>query len=313
MLANLLSRKSFLVQIILGIVFILFFVLINFGITIDDQIAISDFLFVLTVIVSCLFFNTTKLIKFPGISIWYFLIWALAFSGITSELRITLSLLVCTVLIWRLLYTVGNLENRNSAFEIGILLSISSFFWPPTVFLGGFLLFNYLYVQALNLRTFLLFILGFILPIAGGVQILYLLNETNWIGSYQTSFCLNFWTAKIYTLIPIGVLLLLAWFDHVSNSSIQEMTKRHQYFLLFLYFINLLIILILYAGENFNTLMFLGLPLTVFLTRLTQYRPTEFQKNLLLWIYLIVMLAFHFREELKEIYLDLLGNVTFQL
>jgi hypothetical protein len=58
-------------------------------------------------------------------------------------------------------------------------------------------------------------------------------------------------------------------------------------------------------------LTFLGLPIALFLTRFTQYRKSEKTKEVLLWLYLIIMAGFYFRIEIMEIYEDLLGNVSF--
>lgn len=313
MLAKLLSGKSFFIQIILGILFLLLFFgqlhtgNIPYG-TIWGLIA-----FIVTVVLCYLFFATSKLFKAPGLPFWFFIIWAFVFSGISAETRISISFLVCTVLFWRMVHAEEKSDSRNYAFDVGIGLSISSFFYPPSIFIAGLILFNYLYMQSLNLRTILLFALGFIFPMAAGIQILYLLGKMNWLNNLNELFYIDFWnlTSGLIPLIMIGIFILIAWFDHISYSSKQDINKRHIYFLFFLYFLNWIIILIFFAGENMNFLAVLGFPVSTFLARLVQYQKSPVRKEVFLWIYLAIMAGFYFREEIVMIYNDLLGNVAF--
>src|SRR5690606_31873427 len=250
------------------------------------------------------------LIKNQGVACWYIFIWFLTFSG-ELDFRLTASLLVCSIIFWRLLIAEQGLDSSKFLFELGFLLSISSFFYPPSLLLVGFLMFVYIYMQSFNLKGFLLFIIGFTLPMAVGVQLLYLVDQTIWLKEYQYAFCLDFWTTRVWSLIPLGILIIISWIDHLSQSGTQDINKRQKYFLTFLYFINWIIILILFAGKNTELLCFLALPVSLFLTRFVQYQKSIVLKEVLLWIYLAIMAGFYFRFEIIKIYEDLLGNVTF--
>ncbi|NLN33412.1 MAG: hypothetical protein GX159_07435 [Flavobacteriaceae bacterium] len=311
MLVNLLSGKSFLARIIPGILFLVLFCFKIYPVTIEWQPITSTLLFLISMLITLMFFQYTPLIKNNGLSSWYFFIWMLCFSSDLQDFRMNASLLVCSLIFWRILVAEQSLDNKKVLFEIGFLLSISSFFYPPSLFLAGFLIFVYIYMQSLNLKGFLLFIIGFTLPMALGLQLLYLADEISWLKEYQYAFYLDFWRGKLWALIPIGVLILISWVDHLSQSGTQDINKRHKYFLTFLYFINWIGILIFFGGDNLQTLTFLGLPIALFLTRFTQYRKSEKTKEVLLWLYLIIMAGFYFRIEIMEIYEDLLGNVSF--
>ncbi len=311
MLVKLLSGKSFFAQIILGIVFLVLFFFKIQPISADWESITGIFLFLATGVVTFLFFHHTPLIKAYGIAFWYFFIWILCFSEIATDYKIAASFLTCTLIFWRLLDAEQSPENTKFMFDVGILLSISGFFYPPSFFLLGFLLFIFVYMRSVNLKGFILFLIGFTLPLVVGIQILYLIGQMEWLNSFQYAFCLDFWKGFVWALIPVGVLIIFSWMDHLSQSSTQDINKRHKYFLIFLYFINWIIILALFAGENVDLLAFLGLPLTIFLTRFTQYQKSGVLKEILLWVYLIAVSGYYFRAEIIDIYMDLLGNVTF--
>lgn len=311
MLVKLLSAKSFFAQIILGILFILLFFLKTHPLVLDWQVVSGLFFFFLTSVVTFFFFQFSPLIKNQGFAFWYFLIWVFCFSDLALDFKMAVALLTSTLIYWRLLVAEQSPENTKFLFDIGILMSISGFFYPPGFLLIGFLVFLFIYMRSINLKGFILFLIGISLPLIVGIQFLYLIGQIEWLNSYQSAFCLDFWNYPIWGLIPVGILIFLSWADHLSQSATQDIHKRQKYFLTFLYFINWIVILILYAGENVNTLAFLGLPIAVFLTRFTQYQKSETVKEILLWVFLATMAGFYFRNELVEIYQDLLGNVTF--
>ncbi len=312
MLANLLSGKSFFIQIILGaLFFVLFFGQLYNGNSIGDNIW-GIIAFIIMVVTCYLFFLTSKLFKSAGLPFWFFIIWIFVFSGIALEPGISISLLVCTILFWRMIHAEEKSDSKNYAFDVGIGLSISSFFYPPSIFIIGLILFNYLYMQSLNLRVIILFMLGFIFPLAVGVQILYLTDNMSWLDEIRGYFYLNFWSSiNVWGLIPAGLLIIIAWFDHVAHSGTQDVNKRHIYFLFFLYFLNWIIILILFGGNDINLLAAIGLPVSVFIGRYVQYQNSIIWKEVILWGFLATMAGFYFRKEIYVIYNDLLGNVAF--
>ena len=311
MLVKLLSGKSFFAQIILGILFTLLFFIKKQTLSFDWQSITGIFLFFISIFVSLLFYQNSPLIKHQGLVVWYFLIWMLCFSEISLDFKLSAALLMSTLLFWRLIVADQSPENTKFLFDVGILLSISGFFFPPGFLLFGFLLFLFIYMRSVTLKGFILFLIGISLPLIVGVQLLYLIGQIEWINSYQSAFCMDYWDFPIWGLVPIGLLIILSWLDHLAQSATQDINKRQKYFLNFLYFTNWVIILILFAGENTDALAFLGLPLAIFLTRFTQYQKSNTVKEVLLWLYLATMLGFYFWENLLEIYEDLLGNVAF--
>lgn len=311
MLAKSLSGKSFFAQIFLGILFIVLFFLKITPLNFDWQTITGILFFLLSVGGSLLFLQNSTLIKTQGFSVFYFLIWMLCFAEISLDFKLSASLFMCTLIFWRLIVSEQSTENNKFLFDVGILLSITGFFFPPGFLLFGFLLVLFLYMRSVSLKGFILFLIGISLPLIVGVQLLYLIDQIEWIYSYQSSLCPDYFYISLWGLIPIGILILLSWLDHLAQSGTQDINKRQKYFLTFLYFVNWLIILVLYGGSNINLLVFIGLPLSIFLTRFTQYQKSETLKEVLLWVYLLTMGGYYFRNELVNIYQDLLGNVAF--
>lgn len=312
MLANILSKKSFFVQIILGIAFFIIF----FGKLYQEGVLLENISGIIAypvyIIICSFFFSTSKLFKTSGYPFWFFIIWVTVFSPIVDDWRFVVSLIFCTILFWRMIRSEEKSESRNYAFDVGICLSIAVFFYPPSIFLIVFILFNYLYMQSLNLRVILLFTLGFIFPLAIGLQLLYLTGKLDWLYAVQNALYFSLWTyTNLLWLIPVGLLVMIAWIDHLSHSGTQDINKRHIYFLCFLYFLNWLIILILFGGKDIGRLMAISLPLAVFLGRYVQYQSSAVWREIMLWIFLATLAGFYFRYEIMKIYDDLLGNVVF--
>jgi hypothetical protein len=311
MLAKILSAKSFLPQIILATLFFLLFFFKIKPETIDWEPVTGIIFFVLNIILLYLFFISSSFFKKPGFPFWYFLIWVLCFSEAATDFHFMVSLFFTHAMFWRLLVAEKNPDNKNYAFDIGIMLSVSAFFFPPAIFLFIFLMFNYIYKQSINFRVTVLFLLGFILPLVLGIQILYLADELHWLQNLQNAFSFNFWAENILWLVPVLVLMIISWLDHLSHAATQDINKRYSYFLAFLFFLNWIGILILFAGNDYPYLIVLALPVSIFLGRFTQFQNSVWTKEFFLWGFLVFMLAFYFRVEIVEIYNELLGNVSF--
>lgn len=312
MLANLLSRKSIFIEIILGLAFLSLFLVDSYPISMDWTVLSGLISYILMVAVGFIFFKTSKLIKTSGFAIFYYLIWCFVFSKISLEPRISISFLISTVLFWRMVHAEEIANSKKFSFDVGFLLGISAFVYPPSLFLLSIIFFNYLYLQSLNLRVFVLFVLGFIFPILLGLEVLFLTDQMYWVVNFQKQFCIDFWkNLEVIALIPILILIISAWVDHVAHSTTQDINKRHIYFLFFLYFINWLVISVIFAGINVNYIAILGFPIAVFLGRYTQYLNSKTWQEVILWVYAIFMIGFYFREQIVAFYQDLLGNVSF--
>lgn len=311
MLVNLLSRNSNFVQIVFCALFLALFLFGLFQQVVDWELVVGVLFFLLSILVSVLFFNNSNLIKVPSFAVLFFLSWVFVFSDIYLDYKISISLLSSTLIFWRLLLAERRPENKKFLFDIGLLISLSGLFYPPSFLMFFFLLFTFIYKQTVTLRGVILFVVGISLPLIVGSQVLFLIDRVDWLVEFKNDFELNYWKTSVLGLIPIGILILIAWMDHFASVTSQDVNKRHYYFLAFLYFINWIVILSLYGGENLNLMVFLGFPIAIFLTRVVQYQKKQKVKELFLWLYLAFITAFYFRSEISEFYQDLLGNVSF--
>lgn len=311
MLVNLLSRNSNFVQIVFCALFLALFSFGLFQQVVDWKLVVGVLFFLLSILFSVLFFNNSNLIKVPSFAVLFFLSWVFVFSDIYLDYKISISLLSSTLIFWRLLLAERRPENKKFLFDIGLLISLSGLFYPPSFLMFFFLLFTFIYKQTVTLRGVILFVVGISLPLIVGSQVLFLIDRVDWLVEFKNDFELNYWKTSILGLIPIGILILIAWMDHFASVTSQDVNKRHYYFLAFLYFINWIVILSLYGGGNLNLMVFLGFPIAIFLTRVVQYQKNQKVKELFLWLYLAFITAFYFRSEISEFYQDLLGNVSF--
>src|SRR5690606_34156239 len=278
---------------------------------VDRELVVGVLFFLLSILFSVLFFHNSNLLKVPRFAALLFLSWVFVFSDIYLDYKISISLLSSTLIFWRLLLAERRPENKKFLFDIGLLISLSGLFYPPRFLMFFFLLFTFIYKQTVTLRGVILFVVGISLPLIVGSQVLFLIDRVDWLIEFKNDFELNYWKTSILGLIPIGILILIAWMDHFASVTSQDVNKRHYYFLAFLYFINWIVILSLYGGGNLNLMVFLGFPIAIFLTRVVQYQKNQKVKELFLWLYLAFITAFYFRSEISEFYQDLLGNVSF--
>lgn len=311
MLLKLLSQKSILFQFLWGLLFLgLIYLNLN-SLEPNWQSFTAVLLLIFSVLICLLFYIHSNLFRNIGVALWFLLIWTVVFSGICSDWKICFSLFFCTLMVRSWLSGEDKKSSKRFLFDSGALLMLSAIFYPPSLFLAGFLFVTYPYVQNISLKGILMLILGMLVPLIIGIQILFVSDQTEIINSYSTAFYLNFWQSTSLILIPVGLIILVSWTNHLLNFSTQDINKRQKYFLTFIYFINWIIILALFGGEQQNLLIFLGLPVSIFLSRFVQYLNSDKYKEIWLWLYATVMAAFFFRIQIYEIFDNLLGNVSF--
>lgn len=310
MLSKILAGKSIFTQILISIIFLVLIVFLKMPSNPEWDWFLGVFFLMMNSLVAILFLNNSNLINLPSFGVFFFMSWIFLFSGIVSDYKIAISFFMTTLLFWRFVEAEKSPENKKYLFDIGVLLSIAGFFYPPAFLLLAFLLLVFIYKFTLTLKGFLLFIIGLTLPILMGVQLLYLTDKLEWLEEFQTAFDLNLWSTEVWWLIPFVGLTLISWFDHLKNLSAQDLNKKHYYFLTFIYFVTWLLILFLLGGDKVNLLFVLGLPFAVFFSRFTQYFKSRQNQEIFLWLYSISVLAYYFQDEIVRIYLDLWGNIT---
>src|SRR5690625_7055102 len=119
--------------------------------------------------------------------------------------------------------------------------------------------------QNVTLRRIIFFVFGISLPLIVGSQVLFLIDRVDWLVEFKNDFELNYWKTSVLGLIPIGILILIAWMDHFASVTSQDVNMRHYYFLAFLYFINWILIILLYGDVYLNLMVFLGFLITYIL------------------------------------------------
>lgn len=313
MLVKILSQKSILFQFFFGILFFALLFASIYPVNQDWYSVLAILSLILSAVVALVFYNNSNLINSSGYGLWFFLIWIICFSGITTDVKLSVSFLICNLIFWRWQSVNPQFGSKAVIFESSFLLIISALLYPPSVFLIVFIIFSYLYTQSFGFRGVILLFVGLILPLIIGIQLAYITDRLNGIEEYAHAFYLNFLNVPVWSLIPVGVLIVISLVDHIMNYAAQNTGKRQRYFLTFIYFVNWLVLLILFGGENINLFIFMGLPVSVFLSRFLQYMKSDLKMEIWLWIYAAFMAVFYFRNEIGQIYNQLLGNVSFQL
>lgn len=139
---------------------------------------------------------------------------------------------------------------KSTIFNLGIFIGIAGILWFPAHFLMLVVFAAFIRLRAFNIKEYLLFLLGIIMPYYIVIAILYLTNNTVHIGGFlpafgalkfpiifKTTLWLSVW-GFIALLTIIGVFIIL------NNNSRQVMLVKTTWGLIFFNFIILLLILL---------------------------------------------------------------------
>lgn len=313
MLVKLLSKNNFLVQTILLLAFLVLISIGNRVFEFDAEAYLSLGIFIITIVLSLFYFNRSILFELGGYPLWFFLLWVIPFSGTASDLRLCAIYLLTTFVFFRLLKTDVSLEHRLDAFNIGMLLCITTLIYPPAIFLFLFVGLYFLYAELYQPRLLLLLFMGFVIPLFIVLQVLFITDNLIWIEYYINELNINIldYSGDLLFLIPIFAFLILCWIDHFLSLRKQDLKKKHIYLLILFYFFNWLGIIFFFGGNTYELLIMLGLPISVFATKFTRHLKKAWMQEIMLWLYFAFVLLFIFNEEVSYFFNWLLGGITF--
>lgn len=306
MLDNILSNKLFFVQILIMLGASLLGILLINPQEIPDRYVLGIGTFVLNWYMIARYCREDESLKENSYTIWFFSVWMISFVPFYFDYRLGITFLLMNYVMIHCFGFENEKNDPKNAFDIGFFYAISCMFLPQLILFFPLLFVYFLSLYAINKNIGWIFLIGFILPILGLVQIAYLLDFDFLLPHFTQQIMLKgvAWRYEYLLLLPVVVVLILAFIDHFIHENKQAANRKRMYILLLAFMIISLIIFGLYSGTETYFLAFLAMPISVMMAKYVKHRKPEHTtyRNVLLIGFLVCMLFFAFIDKMPKIY-----------
>ncbi len=313
MLDKLLSNKVFFVQIIIILcASLLGLLLINTNAFIH-RYWIAVVLFAINWYFVFFYIHEDESLKENSYAVWFYSIWMIPFLHFFIDYRFAVALLLLNFVMIKVLEFENEKNDTKNAFDIGLFLALASLFIPPLIIFFPFLFAYFLSLRGIDKTIGWMFFIGFLIPILGFIQITYLLDYDFLINYYTGSLMISWveWNNYYLLLIPIAILIVISFVDHFMHENKQAANRKRMYVLLLLFAAIILTIFALFAADQTFYLAFLGLPISIMISKYLKHRKEDYlvYKNIVLIGFLVFMVLFAFLNKMPKIY-SLFGEIT---
>lgn len=314
MLVNLLKKRNFFKQIFIIVLFTLLGLLNYNDFYLSDLNKIGAVLTILLIAFVGYSDYFNKLISKSAFSIFTYMLWLMPFIGGLIDYKIAGSLLLVTYVSTKLLYFESEKNDPYSAFDIGVFLSFAILLNPILIFLGVIIFIYFLTLKAVEPKVPILGILGFIVPILIVAQVSFLLDYYFILDFYKEQLTPHIIQPqlKYIFLVPIVVIVVLSFINHIKNVNKLTAQKKRIYSLIHLMFITILVTFIFFGEDKDTFLAFLSYSIMTMLSRyFVESKPKiEWLNEALIWIYMISLLIYNFYDRIPRFY-SLITEVSF--
>jgi hypothetical protein len=314
MLANLLAKRNFFVQILL---ITLFFGLgaSNFNSIYLNKLEIIGLgLSILTILYVWYVDYQNSLVSSSSYTTWFYMLWIMPCLALLLDFRVSGSLLLVTYIITKLIYFEVDNTVKYEAFDIGAFLGFAILLNPPLFILGLVILGYFISLRSIDSSIFTLAILGLLVPILVFVQVSYLLDFDFLIDYYHDALLLDYFRLDIKQifLVPVVIFIVVSFLDYVKNVNKEPVHIKRIFLLLFLIVIALTITSALFGGAQLAFLSFFGFIFMILFSKYFSNKKPQLNwlKETILWGYLICMLFYNFYDRIPRIY-SLITDVSF--
>ncbi|MFC6267269.1 DUF6427 family protein [Frigoriflavimonas asaccharolytica] len=290
---RLLSKESTIFSIPLYIGFLLVMLIFFNLFEISDFAIISTIVTFVGVALGYFCFNAIKLNYLYHLPLFLYTFFVFALYPGNLDIGIAVTLLSNSFIIL-ILTDVNEDTNKKSYILIGTLLVINYIFLPTT---WPMILFVILHVistsQRIGLQLFRV-IFGAALTIFSYFSVVYFLGYHSWNEAYLPFYYFN-WTVdfqSLYPLIPVVLLLLYAVLDHFNNYNKKSPVSKYKYTFILIFTVAQLLTIVFYMGSHYEYLLLLALPISIILSRMLNFLPKYWMREVGLWSIIICLLIF---------------------
>ncbi len=183
---------------------------------------------------------------------------------------------------------------RKSYVLVGAIVALNFIFLPATWPMALFVVLHIAATSPRILLHFLRFLFGIFLVAASYFALMGTWGFTQWDKAYFPfiNFVISGNPEQLMYLIPVGLMLVYALFDHFANYNRKSPDSKFKYTFVLVFGLAQLITIILYMGYSYEFLLLLAIPATIILTRMLRYTKKYWMQEAGLWIILISLVTF---------------------
>ncbi|MGI9527371.1 MAG: DUF6427 family protein [Weeksellaceae bacterium] len=277
----------------------------------DYHHAISWFSILLSSIIAISSVNSMVYFRNQYFAFFYMLLVFAFFSG-DNLLEFYAAFLFLIVIQTQMFLNISNGKAILNSFDLGFFSGFFILFYTPYIIFLAPLWIYYLILGKIEVRKFLLHLLGIFTFAFLGLELLATFDI--WYVWDDVVSLLDFnlvqFNSQQLFLLPIVGFVIIAFIDYVQNLNRHSNDKKLIYFTASFYLISTIVYLILWGGGNVDHYLLFTFPLALFLTNYFTYNKKNLiQKEIYLWILVVSVILYKISP-----YLSLpsfFDNVTF--
>lgn len=198
-----------------------------------------------------------------------------------------------------------------NSFDLGFYMGLAIIFYPPFWVFGVFLLLHFIILGKTQIVNLIFSLLGMLALFILCIELMAIFDAWYYWETFVNQLEFSPIQLKLphLFLIPLFLIAILGLGDYYSNINRQSSNKKVVFFAALLWFIFALVYLVLYNETNDNGLLLLLLPIVLFSSNFLNYSKMFWQKEVVLWIFVICLLLYRFHMFIKVP--DLFDTVTF--
>lgn len=183
---------------------------------------------------------------------------------------------------------------RKSYVLVGAIVALNYIFLPATWPMALFVMLHIAATSSRIVLHLLRFLFGIFLVAASYFALMGTWGFTQWNDAYYpfTKFVISKNLEQLLYLIPVGMMLIYALFDHFANYNRKSPDSRFKYTFVLVFGLAQLITIVLYMGYSFEFLLLLAIPATIILARMLRYAKKRWIQEAGLWMILISLVVF---------------------
>lgn len=238
-------------------------------------------------------FNAIGLTYQTHVPLFLYTFFVFAFYPGKLDIGIAVSLLTNSILI--LILTANDEETRRKAYVlVGTIVALNFIFLPATWPMFFFVLVHIIATSdRIGLHLFRFFY-GLLLIGAVYFGVVYFLDYNSWNDAYFPFRGLKPVSGLdlLLYLSPTILMAVYAVADHFMHYNQKSPVSRYKYTFLLVFAAAQLITIVMYMGLQFEYLLLLALPVTIFVSRMLRFLPKYWMRELGLWVITGSLLSF---------------------
>ncbi len=294
MLSKILGQKQIFITVILFFLFLtgILGVLTNYTLNLWQGISLSLLCF--TAILSITFAREILFLKKTQYFSFFLLGWLFTFTSNLNDLSFFAGMFFLYVIFLSLQSSDYFGNEFLSPFDLGFFSGVAVILHPPLWIFTVFLIVHYILISRTQPRNLLSVLIGLLTIIILGFELLLLTDNWSLMNEWKQGFAFSFYSfhPKMFYLIPIGLMLLIAVTDYSRHLIKKSPHKKQLFFNTLLFGLFSLIYIFLYSGKETNSITLLAFPVALLFSNFVIYEKNSLRKELFLGGFIVFLTLF---------------------